>query len=234
MLKNIPAIVSKSCPVNLLPFSWFQFCFVFQINIGDQSTNTEITQVSRDENNVFKKTISDVMTKIESMMSSVNKPVHSHGSQPYENWVVTLSQENLGRDILTCLEQLNFYNSSLMINDEIRCQDALQYLDEKISDPEKPTEMEIKLRKLFDSAVAVIKSEVTELNPRLQKLEERLHHKLSYGKENGFDSKGIIFVRTRFVAEALVDWLKNLNALKNLVKNPTSVVGCGQRDGKGK
>ena len=178
------------------------------------------------------------MTKIESMMLSVDKPVHSHGSQPYENWVVSLSQKDLGRDILTCLEQLNVYNNSLMINDEIRSKDALRYLRENIIDSqlstttdnnEKSTKMEIELRKLFDSAVAAIESEVTEPNPGLQTLEERLHHKLSHGKE----SKGIIFVRTRFVAEALVDWLRNVNALKDLVKNPTSVVGCGQRNGRG-
>ena len=206
----------------------------FQVNAEYQNTRTKITPITHDDSNVFKKTISDIMAKIESIMSSVDKPVHSHGSQPYENWVVNqLRQQYLGRDIFTCLEQLNIYNNSLMINREIRSEDALRYLLEKLSESEQPTEMEMKLRKLFDSAVEVIKSEVTEPNPGLQALEESLHHKLSHGKENGFDSKGIIFVRTRFVADALVEWLQNLNALKNLVKNPTSVVGCGQRDGKG-
>lgn len=237
MLNNIPAIISKSCPVNLLYFHDFNFFFVFQVNTGVQTTNTKITPVSRDENNVFKKTISDIMTKIELMMLSVDRPVHSHGSQPYENWVVNLSQKDLGRDILTCLEQLKVYNNSLIINDEIRSKDALRYLHENINSQqlttiennEQSTKMEIELRKLFDSAVAAIESEVTEPNPGLQMLERRLHNKLSHEKE----SKGIVFVRTRFVAEALEDWLRNVNALKDLVKNPTSVVGCGQRNGRG-
>lgn len=169
------------------------------------------------------------MTKIESMMRSVDKPVHRHGSQPYENWVVSLLKEPLGRDIVTCLEQLNVYNSSLMVNDEVRSQDALRYLHENI-DSEQSTDMEVELRKLFDSAVAAIEIEVSEPNPGLQTLQKNMHEKLPCDKE----SKGIIFVRTRFVAQALVDWLKDLDDLKNLVKNPTSVVGCGQRNGKGK
>ena len=169
------------------------------------------------------------MTKIQSMMLSVERPVHQHGSQPYENWVVSLREESLDRDIVTCLEQLNVYNSSLMINDEVRSQDALRYLHEKIHS-EQSTDMEVELRKLFDSAVAAIEIEVSEPNPGLQTLLENMHEKLSCGNE----SKGIIFVRTRFVAQALVDWLKDLDDLKNLVKNPTSVVGCGQRNGKGK
>jgi hypothetical protein len=95
--------------------------------------------------------------------------------------------------------------------------------------------VEIKLRGLKDSATAVIKQglEVSQPNPGLRMLGERLHEKLSCGAENGLESKGIIFVRTRFVADALVKWLENSQALKNLVKNPTSVIGCGQRNGKG-
>ena len=174
------------------------------------------------------------MTEIEKMISSVDKHDHQYGSQPYENWVVTQLKENLGRDILTCLEQLKFYNSSLMINDEIRSEDALRYLRENIQSKES-TEVEIKLRGLKDNATAVIKQglEVSQPNPGLRMLEERLQEKLSCGAENGLESKGIIFVRTRFVADALVKWLENSQALKNLVKNPTSVIGCGQRNGKG-
>jgi ERCC4-related helicase len=185
------------------------------------------------------------MTEIEKMMSSVDTHEHQYGSQPYENWVVTQLKENLGRDMLTCLEHLKFYNNSLMINDEIRSEDALRYLRENIEQhqestevenkPRKLTEMEFKLRELKDKATAVIRQgfEVSQLNPGLRMLQERLLEKLSCRGENGFESKGIIFVRTRFVAEALVDWLGKSQALKNVVKKPTSVIGCGQRNGKG-
>jgi hypothetical protein len=172
------------------------------------------------------------MTDIETMMSSVRIAAIPHGSQPYENWVVNLCNENLGRDILTCSEHLKFYNSSLMINDQIRSKDALQYLQKRIHSKES-TEMEIKLREVFDKAVAAIEDGDSEPNPGLQILEEHLFEKLSCAAKNGLESKGIIFVRTRFVAETLVDWLENSQALQNLVKHPTSVIGCGQRDGKG-
>lgn len=119
-----------------------------------------------------------------------------------------------------------------MINDQIRSEDALQYLQKKIHSKES-TEMEIKLREVFDKAVAAIEDGDSEPNPGLQILEEHLFEKLSFAAKNGLESKGIIFVRTRFVAETLVDWLENSQALQNLVKHPTSVIGCGQRDGKG-
>ena len=174
------------------------------------------------------------MTEIQGMMPTVDKPAHLQGSQPYENWVVQQRKEDHNRDILTCLEHLNFYNSSLMINDEIRAEDALRYLQENIQpiQPKQSTEVETKLQELFDQAVTVIRQglEGSELNSGLKILKERLHEKLSC---SGHDSKGIIFVRTRFVAEALVDWLEDSQSLRNLVKNPTSVIGCGQRNGKG-
>ncbi len=171
------------------------------------------------------------MTEIQGMMPTVDKPAHLQGTQPYENWVVQQRKEDHGRDILTCLEHLNFYNSSLMINDEIRAEDALRYLQENIQ-PKQSTEVETKLQELFGKAVTVIRQglEGSELNPGLQILEDGLHEKLSC---SGHDSKGIIFVRTRFVAEALVDWLEDSQSLRNLVKNPTSVIGSGQRKGKG-
>jgi translation initiation factor 1 (eIF-1/SUI1) len=174
------------------------------------------------------------MTEIQGMMPTVDKPAHPQGSQPYENWVVQQRKEDHSRDILTYLEHLNFYNTSLMINEEIRAKDALGYLQKNIQpiQPKQSTEVEIKLQELFDKAVTVIRQDLedSEPNPGLKKLEERLREKLSC---SGHDSKGIIFVRTRFVAEALVDWLEDSQSLRNLVKNPTSVIGCGQRNGKG-
>ena len=172
------------------------------------------------------------MTEIEEVMSVAEKCPYLHGSQPYENWVVNRRREDLGRDILTCLEHLNLYNTALMIDQEIRSEDALQYLRENVQTNDS-TEMEIKLRGLFQKAIAAIQSGVSEPNPGLEILEKRLYEKLSFGQLSGGQSKGIIFVRTRIVAEALVNWLENSVALKNLVKNPTSVIGCGQRNGKG-
>ena len=172
------------------------------------------------------------MAEIEKIMSSVSKPNYIHGSQPYENWVVDQMKKELDRDILTCLEHLKFYNSSLMFNNQIRSEDALRYLQENMQTKDL-TEIEVKLQELFDKAVSVIQEsfKASEPNPGLQILEERLLGKLSADDHN---SKGIIFVQTRFVAEALVSWLQNSESLQKFVKNPTSVIGCGQQNGKGK
>jgi hypothetical protein len=174
------------------------------------------------------------MTEIEKLIPSVVKPCHPHGSQPYENWVVEQEKVDHGRDNLTCLEHLRFYNNSLMINNEIRWEDAMRYLQGNMQSKHS-TEVEVKLEGLFNEAVKVIEKdlEATEPNPGLQILEKRLLEKFS-GNACGDDkSKGIIFVRTRFVAEALVSWLENSQPLQEFVKNPTSVIGCGQRNGKG-
>ena len=194
----------------------------------ERYTKTSITAISRDHVNIFQKAINDIMTEIEEVISAVGRCPSLHGSQPYENWVVNLLKEDLGRDILTCLEHLKLYNTALMIDQEIRSEDALQYLRENVQSNDS-TKMEIKLRDLFEKAIAAIQSGVSVPNPGLEKLEERLCEKLSSDPS----SKGIVFVRTRIVAEALVNWLENSVALKECVKNPTSVIGCGQRNGKG-
>lgn len=174
------------------------------------------------------------MSNIETMMGqlkSSDRPTCQHGSQPYENWVVQLFSRELKRDNLSCAEHLKFYNNSLMMNNEVRTEDALQYLHESIN-LVASTEVEKKLREIFVNAVKLIEGDPshTEPNPGLQKLESRLQEKLSCN--DGRKSKGIIFVRTRDSATALVNWMKNSQALKDLVKNPTSVIGCGQRNGK--
>ncbi|XP_028414975.1 probable ATP-dependent RNA helicase DDX58 [Dendronephthya gigantea] len=209
-----------------------------QVYTGEsQDVSTNITPISRDESNVFHRTIDDVMCNIEKMLSpsqSSDRSTYQHGSQPYENWVVKLCSAGLDRDKLTCAEHLKFYNNSLMMNIELRTEDALQYLRKSISplNHEQSTEVEKKLDEFFVNAERIIKEDPShcEPNPFLKKLETRLQEKFS--SDDGGKSKGIIFVRTRESATALVNWMKNSQILKDLVKNPTSVIGCGQRNGK--
>ncbi|XP_046850442.1 interferon-induced helicase C domain-containing protein 1-like [Xenia sp. Carnegie-2017] len=138
-------------------------------------------------------------------------------------------KKELGRDLFTCFEHLKEYNNSLMINEDVRSEDALRYLKENIN-YKSSTDMEKKLCVLFDDAVSAIECSIPVVSPGLQVLEQRLVDKLS---GDGNKSKGIIFVKTRLVAFALLNWLRCSASLEGLVNNPSVVIGCGQRNGLG-
>ena len=201
--------------------------------MGTQPASTSITTFSREQENAFRETIDSVMRQIEVMISEKDfeKSAHPHGSQPYEKWVVEMFKKELGRDLFTCFEHLKEYNNSLMINEDVRSEDALRYLKENIN-YKSSTDMEKKLCVLFDEAVSAIECSSPVVSPGLQVLEQRLVDKLS---GDGKKSKGIIFVKTRLVALALLNWLESSTSLKVLANNPSVVIGCsGQSKGIGK
>ena len=203
-----------------------------------QCIDTKITPISRKNMDIFSTAVNEVMEKIEEMLPSasdtVGKIPQPRGCQHYETWVVTLCKEDLGRDLMTCAEHLLEYNSSLMINEELRPDDALLYLQENLRSQES-TDIELKLKDLYEQARQRILSEQErkkdEMNAGLGKLEELLLEKFS--QESAEKSKGIIFVRTRYVAKGLENWIKKSSKLRNVV-NPTRVIGCGQKNGNGK
>ncbi|XP_046849902.1 antiviral innate immune response receptor RIG-I-like [Xenia sp. Carnegie-2017] len=203
-----------------------------QLFVGTQPASTSITTFSQEQENAFRATVDPVMCRIEVMISEKDfeKSAHPHGSQPYENWVVEMCKKGLGRDIFTCFEHLKEYNNSLMINEDVRSEDALRYLKENIN-YKSSTDMEERLRVLFDDAVSAIECSSPVVSQGLQVLEQRLVEKLS---GDGNKSKGIIFVKTRLIALALLNWLESTTSLKVLVNNPSVVIGCsGQSNGGG-
>lgn len=198
-----------------------------------QSTNTKFIPISREEVSDFKTYIKGVMEKIESSMLSEAHGSTSlpRGSQSYENWVVELCKGNLGRDLVTRAEQLREYNNALMISQDLRTKDALSYLEENIKS-KKETEVELWLHDLYEKIrERFSRQENHETNAWLQKVEELLMEKFPVGGSNN-TSRVIVFVRTRFVAVALLDWMKTSKKLKDVVR-PTYVIGCSHRNGKG-
>ena len=202
-----------------------------------QSTNTKFLPIPREGISEFKNYIKGVMEEIENHLLFVLEGARGsgslrRGSQSYENWVVEICKRSLGRDLVTCAEHLREYNNVLMISEDLRTEDALSYLKETIKSKEE-TEVELWLRNLYENTrESFSRQESHETNAWLEKVEELLLEKFPVGSNNN-TSRVIIFSRTRFVAVALVDWMKSLEKLKDVIR-PTYVIGCSHRNGKGK
>lgn len=220
------------------------------VNIPDEETCT----VSKRENNVFGLGVTRTMERIEKDMSTsplvtdlpqatqfeatLRAPAEK-GSAQYTQWLSKLWKETAKlrsqearRFLNPCRAHLEYYNNALIIYNDARVEDALNYLKEMMKRWKESAIMESSDQRLESFYIAMIKLPFRQdqTNPKLEKLREMILRAYR-GKEQFENSRGIVFVKTRDLATAIVSWMKETSELKDL--NPIKFVGQNESADKG-
>ncbi|XP_053406755.1 antiviral innate immune response receptor RIG-I-like [Mercenaria mercenaria] len=158
------------------------------------------------------------------------------GDVSFQNWLSDfkkalgdVSSERVRRMMVPCWEHLQMYNKSLMIHADARIKDAKAVLVEFMNEHEEKledNETDKMLLRLYENLKAQTFDAEPE-NPKLLKLEELINNTLA----NNDHTRGIVFVKTRELAKALISWMNETDSLKPL--NAKECVGQGVSAEKG-
>lgn len=174
---------------------------------------------------------------IESLSNIQNR---EYGSQKYEQWIVSVQksckvlqmknkdeERRICRELYNYTEHLRKYNDALIINEDARTKDALDYLDAFFDQVRNAgfDETERKLTALYDYQRPQLLRLATEgeQNPKLDELkfilEEEYH--------NNDQTRTVMFVKTRALADAMKKWIDETDSLKFL--KPGVLIGKGRK-----
>uniref|UniRef100_A0AAZ3QTS2 Activating signal cointegrator 1 complex subunit 3 n=1 Tax=Oncorhynchus tshawytscha TaxID=74940 RepID=A0AAZ3QTS2_ONCTS len=189
----------------------------------------------------FIRIIHDIMAKIEGLaktvyniesLSSIEN--RDYGSQKYEQWIVDVQKKcrvlqlkdqeeesRVCRALYNYTEHLRKYNDALIINEDARTKDALEYLSSFIQQVKNAghDKTERQLTAYFDGRVTRGQKE----NPKLDMLQYILEEQYRQNDE----TKSVLFVRTRALADALKSWMEESDSLKFL--KPGVLIGRGRK-----
>uniref|UniRef100_A0A3B4C3T9 RNA helicase n=1 Tax=Pygocentrus nattereri TaxID=42514 RepID=A0A3B4C3T9_PYGNA len=174
---------------------------------------------------------------IETLSPIVNR---DYGSQKYEQWIVAVQkgckllqlddpeqERRVCRALFNYTEHLRKYNDALIINEDARTKDALDYLQAFIDQVRAAgyDDTERKLTAFFDAQRDQLQHLATEgqENPKLQELKFILEEEY----RNNDQTRTVLFVRTRALADALKKWIDETDSLKFL--KPGVLIGRGRR-----
>lgn len=196
----------------------------------------------------FIRIIHDIMERIERLakavydierLSSIEN--RDYGSQKYEQWIVDVQKKCLllqlqdqeeesrvCRALYNYTEHLRRYNDALIINEDARTKDALDFLSHFIEQVKTAghDHTERQLTQCFDAQqmhLCELASRGQTENPKLENLEFILLEK--YREDP--DTRTVLFVRTRALADALKRWIEESDTLKFL--KPGVLIGRGRR-----
>lgn len=207
----------------------------------------EFFHVFQSPSDPFIRIIQNIMSNIEQMAKKTynieslsNISNREYGSQKYEQWIVSvqkscrvLQMQNADEERRICRELCNYtehlrkYNDALIINEDARTIDALDYLDvffQQVRNAGFQT-TERKLTALYDTQRPQLQCLATEgqQNPKLEELrfilEEEYH--------NNQETRTVMFVRTRALADAMKKWIDDTDTLKFL--KPGVLIGKGRK-----
>ncbi|KAI1905223.1 hypothetical protein AGOR_G00013910 [Albula goreensis] len=199
--------------------------------------------------NRFMDIVLELMAQVESMakqtydIDTLSKiPRSNRGSQSYEQWIVAVQrncrvlklnnedeEQRVCRKLFTCAEHLRKYNDCLIISEDARVKDAFKYLLEYFNsmDPAFFDETDEKLVNYFQEKKANLEEcandSVTD-NPKLSELELVFQEQYRFKPE----TRTILFVRTRALAEAVKEWVLETPALAHL--RPQVLIGRRKTD----
>ncbi|XP_041102623.1 antiviral innate immune response receptor RIG-I-like [Polyodon spathula] len=206
----------------------------------------DIRLVKRRSVDPFMDVVLGLMAHVESIakktytIESLSKvPMSTRGSQAYEQWVVSVQRQckvlklvdqdeeeemKICRKLVTCSEHLRKYNDSLIISEDARAIDAINYLQKYFDnlDPTRFDETDQKLFSVFEERskeLLCIASSSGRENPKLQELQSVLNEQYHYNSE----TKTILFVKTRALAEAVERWILETPDLAHL--KPKVLIG---------
>ncbi|XP_063432540.1 antiviral innate immune response receptor RIG-I-like [Mytilus trossulus] len=161
------------------------------------------------------------------------------GSDAYTQWISRLRRETAQikeearRYITTWRNYLNVYNEALIIYEDARVKDATNYLEDKMYDLNEgiiKNEIDDTMKRLYDITkpmfVACIDDKSYE-NPKLKELKSVIFKMLREKR----DSRIIVFIKTRDLADAMVNWMRETDGLDRL--KPHKFVGAQAAGAKG-
>uniref|UniRef100_A0A673GRY7 RNA helicase n=1 Tax=Sinocyclocheilus rhinocerous TaxID=307959 RepID=A0A673GRY7_9TELE len=195
----------------------------------------------------FIRIIKNIMSNIEQLAQKTfnmenlsNIQSREYGSQKYEQWIVSVQkscrvlqmknadeERRICRELYNYTEHLRKYNDALIINEDARTKDALDYLDAFFDQVRNAgyDETERKLTALYDCQRPQLLRLATEgdQNPKLDELrfilEEEYH--------NNDQTRTVMFVKTRALADAMKKWIDETDSLKFL--KPGVLIGKGRK-----
>ncbi|XP_067839659.1 antiviral innate immune response receptor RIG-I-like isoform X3 [Heptranchias perlo] len=218
-----------------------KYVFVSQKHIREAAKRTK---------DPFAEIIFGMMTQVEAMarkIYNIDKLSHisnrNHGTQKYEQWIVEVQKKckvlqmedvekerQICRALFTYTEHLRKYNDALIINDDARTKDAVGYLELFFNNVKEGgfDETEQVLTKLFEDKkqqLLKIDADPTNENPKLSEVRRVLSEEYNSNP----NTKTILFVRTRALADALRKWLRESQALAFL--QPEMLLGRSKSTG---
>ncbi|KAA0706490.1 putative ATP-dependent RNA helicase DDX58 [Triplophysa tibetana] len=195
----------------------------------------------------FIKIIKQIMSKIEQLAQNTysigslsNLQNRDYGSQVYEQWIVSVQksckvlqmkdpeeESRICRALYNYTEHLRKYNDALIITEDARTIDALDYLDwffEQVRNAGYD-ETERKLTEFFDSQRSQLLDLATngQQNPKLEELKFILEEEYHSNPQ----TRTVLFVRTRALADAMKKWIDDTDSLSFL--NPGVLIGKGRK-----
>lgn len=193
------------------------------------------------ENNPFNDLVEDIMTKIEKKIKEESP--HPKATQPYENWVAEIKKSAVySKDNCTrkCCEHLAVYNNAMRCCDTVQMQDGLAILEEFHSELKRRgsglDETESWLLKLYNDNITKLThactTEAENPNPKLVALKEAILDQQKTCKQNDEAFRAIIFVRTKEMTKAMVNWIASTPELKSL--NPAPFIGVNTQTERGR
>ncbi|XP_040216264.1 antiviral innate immune response receptor RIG-I [Rana temporaria] len=195
----------------------------------------------------FAKIMSEIMTEIEQMAKSVYPNLgamsdiqnRTIGTQKYDNWIIDIQKKcrllqledkmeesRLCSALFTYTEHLRKCNNALIINEDARTHDALDYLQNFYNNIKNGTftDIEQNLVKKFEVKLPqLLEIAKDNENPKLEELQFILSE--SY-RENP-ETRTLLFVNTRALVAALKKWIEETPSLSFL--KPETIFGRSKR-----
>ncbi|XP_013391117.1 probable ATP-dependent RNA helicase DDX58 isoform X2 [Lingula anatina] len=205
---------------------------------------SDIVPVGERAMDPFKDIITGIMEEIENKIKDLHgqhqlkersatdlDPPADKGKGPYTQWVHSLKkkiavidEQKIRWSCFACWTNLLTYHEALLINEDSRTIDALDYIRSENSKRSTHRNLDIDnwLQQLFqekEPTISEFAANDTFKNPKLVKLEDMLRK----AYEEKPDSRGIVFCKTRALTETLKNWMLETESLKAL--NPKCLVG---------
>uniref|UniRef100_A0A6Q2YGA7 RNA helicase n=1 Tax=Esox lucius TaxID=8010 RepID=A0A6Q2YGA7_ESOLU len=204
--------------------------------------------VPKRQANPFTRIIYDIMAKIEGLakrvyniesLSSIEN--RDYGSQKYEQWIVDVQKKcrvlhlkdqqeesRVCRALFNYTEHLRKYNDALIINEDARTKDALEYLSAFIEQVKNAghDDTERQLTTYFEGTRNPLLVSGENNNSHYKK-SELMFFILEEQYRHNEETKSVLFVRTRALADALRKWIEESDSLKFL--KPGVLIGRGRK-----
>ncbi|CAH1262872.1 IFIH1 [Branchiostoma lanceolatum] len=185
----------------------------------------------------FRETVEGVMTAIEALLPPDLQLQYGgpRGVQEYQSAVDLVKKqatEERNMEVVQQCDHLLNYNKALQMNNTARIKDAMEILTDfysKLRGRHKISSAESQLLDLFEAQsnhlIDISKREDEYPNPKLMRLEKEI---LKAVQELEDEFRGILFVKTRALTQAILSWVKETPALRFL--NPGVLTGSGGED----
>ncbi|XP_053321856.1 antiviral innate immune response receptor RIG-I [Spea bombifrons] len=207
-----------------------------------------IQETERRENDPFLEIMSGIMAETEKMAKSVfpeldslsNIQKKTYGTQTYEQWITNtqnrcriLQMENkmeearICKALFTYTEHLRKYNDSIIINEDARTKDALDYLKTFFENVKNGSYNRIEqcLTRNFEAKLPSLeKISADNINPKLDEVQFILNEAYHESPE----TRTLLFVKTRALVSALKKWIEETPTLCFL--KPEVLIGRNKRN----